>query len=173
MSTSLAINPSTSGRTLIEFPQTRNIFEDMEALTRQIAQRAFQIFEERGAFDGRDWDDWFRAEAELLKAVPIEIGEDNDSYSIRAEVPGFDAKEISVQAEPNSIYIHGKIEQKKESAKGAEVRYSEVSSDEISRRVDLPSSINPDKATATLANGVLELKLPKAAPPKAVEVKAA
>ncbi len=32
MSTSLTVKPSTTGRTMIEFPQTRNIFEDFEAL---------------------------------------------------------------------------------------------------------------------------------------------
>jgi hypothetical protein len=29
MSTSLTVKPSSTGRTMIEFPQTRNIFEDL------------------------------------------------------------------------------------------------------------------------------------------------
>lgn len=173
MPTSLTVEPKTSGRTLIEFPPVRSLFENMESLTDKIAQRAFELFQQRGAFDGQDWNDWFQAESDLLKAVPIEIREAEDNFSIRAEVPGFEPKEISVQAEPNSIYIHGKVERKKESEKGAEVKYSEVCAKEISRRVDLPRTINPEKATAILSNGVLELKLPKAAPPKTVEVKAA
>lgn len=173
MPTSLIVQPKTSGRSLIEFPPVRSLFEEMESLTNRIAQRAFELFQQRGAFDGEDWNDWFRAESELLKAIPIEIGETDDSFSIRAEVPGFDAKEITVQAEPNSIYIHGKVERKKESEKGAEVKYSEVSAKEMSRRVDLPRTIDPEKATATVNNGILELTLPKSAPPKTVEVKAA
>ncbi len=44
---------------------------------------------------------------------------------------------------------------------------------ELSRRIDLPSAIDPDKVSAHLAKGVLELTLPKAAPPKKIEVKAA
>jgi HSP20 family protein len=173
MPTSLSIQPKTSGRTLIEFPPVRGLFEDMESLTNKIAQRAFELFQQRGAFDGGDWSDWFQAESELLKATPIEISEADDSFILRAEVPGFDAKEINVQVEPNSIYIHGKVEHKKESEKGAEVKYSEVSAREIARRVDLPRTINPEKATAILNNGILELKLPKTAPPKTIEVKAA
>lgn len=173
MSTPLAIKPIASGRTLIEFPQVRGLFEDMQSLSDRIAQRAFELFEQRGAFNGQDWNDWFQAESEMLKTVPIEVSEGDDSFSIRAEVPGFDAKELTIQAEPTSIYIHGKQEHKKESEKGAEVKYSEVSAKEISRRIDLPRTINPEKATATLTNGVLELKLPKAAPPKSITVKAA
>ncbi len=173
MPTSLTVRPSTSGRTAIEFPLVRNFFTDMEAITNRIAQRAFSLFQERGAFDGMDWDDWFRAETELLKPVPIEMSETADSYTIRAEVPGFDVKDLTVQAEPNSIYIHGKTEKKKEEKKGEEIKYSEVSANELARRIDLPTSINPEKASAQLTNGVLELTLPKADSPKKLEVKVA
>jgi len=173
MSTSVAVQPSTAGRTMIEFPRTRNIFEDFDALTNAVAQRAFGFFEQRGGSNGRDWDDWLQAESELLKQVPIEMSESDDSYTIRAEVPGYDVKDLIVQAEPNSICVHGKREQKKEEKTGKEVKYSEVSARELCRRIDLPRSINPDKVTAHLTNGVLELTLPKAAPPKTIEVKAA
>jgi HSP20 family molecular chaperone IbpA len=37
---------------------------------------------------------------------------------------GFDAKDLSVRAERNSVYIHGKSEQKKEEKKGKDVKYS-------------------------------------------------
>jgi HSP20 family protein len=158
---------------MIESPQTRNIFEDFEALTNAITQRAFGLFQQRGGADGLDLEDWFRAEAELLKPVPIEISESNDTYTIRAEVPGFDAKDLTIRAEGNSVYIHGKSEHKKEEKKGKEVKYSEVSATELSRRIDLPSSIDLDKVSAHLAKGVLELTLPKAALPKKIEVKAA
>ena len=173
MSTSLMVKPSNAGRTTIEFPQTRNIFEEFEALTNAITQRAFGFFQQRGGADGRDLEDWFRAETDLLKPVPIEISESADAYTIRAEVPGFDTKDLSVHAEGNSVYIHGKSEQKKEEKKGKEIKYSEVSATELSRRIDLPSSINPDKVSAHLVKGVLELTLPKSAPPKKIEVKAA
>ena len=65
------------------------------------------------------------------------------------------------------------MEQKKEEKRGKEIGYSEVSTHELSRRIELPASINPDKATASLANGVLELTLPKAVQSKKLEVKAA
>jgi HSP20 family protein len=172
MSTSIVVKPSTAGISTVKVRQTRDAFAEFEAITRAIAERAFGFFKQRGT-DGRDIDDWFRAESELLKPVPIQISESDESYTVRAEVPGFEAKDINVQAEGNSVYIRGKNEQKKEERKGQQVKYSEVSATEFARRIDLPNSINSEKASASLANGVLELTLPKAMPPKKVEVKVA
>ncbi len=31
----------------------------------EIRRRAYELYEQRGKEDGRDWEDWFRAEAEL------------------------------------------------------------------------------------------------------------
>lgn len=173
MSTSPITQPSTTTRTAIAFPRTRNIFEDMEALSKEISQRAFSLFQQRGGFDGQDLNDWLRAESDILKSVPIEMSESKDGFIVRAEVPGFEAKEISVQADPNSIYIHGKSEHKKEEKKGEEIRYSEVSANEFCRRVDLPGTVAPEKISARLANGILELNLPKAVVPKTIEIKVA
>lgn len=39
------------------------------------------------------------------------------------------------------------------------------------RIVDLPASVDAEKATATLKNGVLELVLPKVAKAKMIEIK--
>jgi HSP20 family protein len=173
MSTSLTVKPSSSGSAPIELRRRQNILEEMEALSNRIAQRAFDLFQIRGGFDGYDLDDWFRAESELLKPVPIEMSESPESYTIHADVPGFDAKDLTVQAEPTVIYIRGKNEHKMEEKNGAEVKYSEVSANDLARRIDLPASINPEKATAKLANGVLELTLPKSSVAKKVDVKVA
>ncbi len=173
MSFSLSVRPSATGRSTITFPQISNIIGDFDALSNAIAQRAFGFFQQRGGENGFDLDDWFRAESELLKPVPIEMSETTDSYTIHAEVPGFDAKDLTIQAEPNCICIHGKKDQKKEEKTGEEVTYSEVTANELYRRIDMPSSINSDKVSAHLVNGVLEVTIPKAAPPKTIEVKAA
>jgi HSP20 family protein len=172
MSTAVAVQPTTTGRSMIDFPQSRNIFGDFDAITNRIAERAFGLFRERGS-GGKDLEDWFRAESDLLKPMPLELSETDKDFRVKAEVPGFSTKDLTVQAESNSICIHGKREETKEEKEGKKVRYSEVSSNEICRRIDLPASINPDKVTASLNNGVLELNIPKAAPPKRIEVKAA
>jgi HSP20 family protein len=135
MSTSITVKPGTESTTMVKFPKTHNIFEDFEALRNEIARRAFGFFQNRGSVNGRDLDDWFLAESELLKPVPIEMSESNDGYTIRAEVPGFEAKDLDVKLEQNSLFIHGKSEQKKEEKKGKEIKYSEVSAREYSSSI--------------------------------------
>jgi DUF2934 family protein len=39
---------------------------EVPQLHERIAVRAFEIFEKRGRRHGRDWEDWFRAEQEVL-----------------------------------------------------------------------------------------------------------
>jgi HSP20 family protein len=172
MSTSLAIQPSTTDRIKIQTSPTLDFFQECEALSNAIAQRAFGLFQQRGT-DGHDWDDWFRAESELLKSMPIEMSESDEAYTIRAEVPGFEAKDLKIRVEPGSVSIHGKSDQKKVEKKGKEIKYSEVQASELCRCIDLPTSVNSGKASAQLTIGVLELILPKAVPQKTIEVKAA
>ena len=172
MSSVLATNPNMSSKTTIQFPQTVNFLDELEAFSRETARRAFNLFQQRGRTDGSDLEDWLRAESELLRPVPIEMSESDDNFMIRAEVPGFDAKHLSIQADSGALYIRGKNEHKREDKKGSELKYSEFSATELCRRI-LPSSIDPEKITARLVSGVLEITLPKAAPPKTVEVKAA
>ena len=170
--TALLVQPRNNNRTLIEFPETRSILSDLDAITNEIAQRAFRFFSLRGT-NGRDLEDWFRAESELLKPVPVELSETGGSFCIKAEVPGFTTKELSVRADGNSIIIEGTKEEKKEEKDGKSVTYSEVSARRLFRRIELPSAMNPDGVAAQLTNGVLELTIPKAVAPKAIEVKAA
>lgn len=154
-----------------------SIFDEMDRLAREIEERAFHFFQERGAVNGFDLEDWFRAEAELVRPVPIEIEERETEIIVRAEVPGFEAKDLSVTVEPYSVGVYGKAEKrgehqkKDEATKSALHHYTEISASEVLRQISLPVAINPDKGTAHLSKGVLEIRLPKAAPPKLIEVK--
>jgi HSP20 family protein len=108
----------------------------------------------------------------LLLPVPIEATEYDDHLTVRAEVPGFNEKEIEVSCEPHRLVINGKIEQTDEH-KAGETTYTSRRSNEIFHALDLPSEIDPAKATATLKYGVLDIRLPKVTrtEPDHVEVK--
>ena len=148
------------------------MFADLNAITNEIAQRAFDLFNGRGT-DGLDMDDWLRAEAEVLKPVPVELSENDNAFTIRAEVPGFTPKELSVRADQSSIIIEGKKQGSKEQKDGNQVRYSEVKATNVRRRIELASPIDAENISANLNSGVLELTVPKAAPANLIEVKAA
>ena len=138
------------------------LFDQMEDTFNALARRAYEIFEGNGGTFGRELENWFQAEKELLHPVPVNITESDESFEVKAEVPGFNEKEIEIGVEPRRVTITGKRETKKEEKKGKTV-CAESCSDQILRMVDLPAEIETDKVTATLKNGVLELALPKVA----------
>jgi hypothetical protein len=49
-------------------PRSKDNRENKEipGLHGRVALRAYQLFESRGRVHGRDWEDWFRAEKEIL-----------------------------------------------------------------------------------------------------------
>jgi HSP20 family protein len=147
-----------------------SLFDRMDAVFDDIARRAFQIFESNGRIFGRDVEDWFKAERELLRPVPTELTESEESLEIKAEVPGFSEKELEISVQPRQVVITGKHESTdKEEKKGKIVR-SETYSDQILRIVDLPVDVETDKVSATLKNGVLVLAMPKAAKARSVRI---
>ena len=134
-----------------------------------ISRRAFELFEGNGRWFGRDLDDWFRAESEILHPLHMELKETDGDFTVRAEVPGFTEKDLEVSLEPRSLKIAGKRETKEEEKKGKMIR-SELCSGQILRTIDLPADVDTSKATANLKNGVLTIDLPKAAHAKAVRI---
>lgn len=137
-----------------------SLFDQIESTFNTLTRRAYEIFESNGRTFGRDLENWLRAERELLHPVAVNIAETDDSFEVKAEVPGFTEREIEVGVEPRRLTVIGKRETKKEEKKGKTV-YAETCSDQILRVVDLPGEIETGKVTAILKNGVLELTLPK------------
>jgi HSP20 family protein len=114
---------------------------------------------------------WLKAESELLMPISVELSETETEVSVRAEVPGFSEKDLEIGVEPGRLFIKGKVEKKSEEKKKKTI-YSEISSNEIFRSISLPSDIDPEKVTAVLKNGVLDITMAKAIPAKKVAVTA-
>jgi HSP20 family protein len=149
--------------------EIENTFVRMQQAYDSIAKRAFGIFENNGRWFGNELSDWLQAESEILHPVHLEIAETEEVLAVRAEVPGFTAKELDIQVEGNRLTIAGKHESKEERTKGKTI-YSERCAKEILRSVYLPSDVDGPKATATLKDGVLNIELPTAPHAKSVRI---
>jgi HSP20 family molecular chaperone IbpA len=150
---------------------THSLYDYMNEVYSKIAQRAFSIFEGNGRIHGHDFEDLLKAEAEFLTPMPLELSETDTELAVRAEVPGFTERELEIVAEPGHLFITGKTERKIEEKK-KKTLYSEISSNEIFRTIALPAEIDPEKVSAVLKNGVLEISMHKARPAKKVPVMA-
>ena len=126
----------------------------------RIARRAYELFALSGFTDGHDMEDWLFAESELFGKMPVELSQTENELTVTAGLPGFTEKDIEIKVEPRRLFITGKREEKSEDKKKGETFYSERSN-EVFRAIDLPAEVDPDKVTATLSNGELEITLPK------------
>jgi len=122
----------------------------------------------------REFEGWFEGEYEY-RPVPVEFSETEDGFLLKAEVPGFEEKDVEVHVEPWRVYVTGKLSETTPEPKKGKILYSERISKKIARWFELPAEIDPEKVKATLHKGVLEITLLKAQPAKRVpiQVKAA
>lgn len=92
----------------------------------------------------------------------LNVFEDKDVLTIRAELPGVDANHLDISFEGDTLTIQGKREPRHN---GEKISYHrrEIESGNFSRSVTLPIKVDPETVTARLRNGILNITLEKAA----------
>ena len=126
----------------------------------------------------RLWDDYFgagrrafRMEEAWLPAV--DVSETGDKVTVKAEIPGMEAKDIEISMVGDTLTIKGEkkaeTEEKEENYHMVERTYGS-----FSRAMKLPAVVDAEEVEATYKNGVLTVVLPKKeeVKPKAIEIKA-
>lgn len=154
--------PAAAGRFGPTFVEAEKMFEQMADMSKQIAQRAFDFFTQRGGEFGRELEDWFKAETELLRPVPVEMTHDGKNVIVRASVAGFKPDEIEISIKDNVLMVSGKTE-REEKRQDEKTFYSEWKSNRFSRSLTLPQDVDADRTKAKLTDGVLEIVAPKIA----------
>ena len=145
------------------------LFQHMQELYNALARRAYELFDGRGHEHGHDLEDWLRAESEFLDKVPVELSEADDHLIVQADMPGFTDKDVEVRVEPQRLIISGQRQQVRDE-KTQKTLYSERTSNQVFRMIDLPEEIDPDQVKATLQNGTLEVSLARAHPAKNIPI---
>nr|WP_320015528.1 Hsp20/alpha crystallin family protein [uncultured Desulfobacter sp.] len=99
----------------------------------------------------------------------INLTEDQESYILRAEIPGVKAENLDIQVTAKSVSISGErhLPQKKENVS---YHRRERECGRFSRAVALSGEIAPDSVNAKLKHGVLTLRLPKTEGSKAKQI---
>jgi HSP20 family protein len=127
-------------------------------------EREFERFFNRPLFPmSREWprfDDWFRSAELELPAVDV-IDRDTEVV-VRAQVPGMTAADLDVTLAEQSLTLRG--HKRTESEETGEFHRREISAREFVRTVALPAPVDPDKASASCKDGLLEITLPKKEP---------
>jgi HSP20 family protein len=96
----------------------------------------------------------------------IDVKESDNDFTIRAELPGVEEKDIEVTVTNDAVTIRGEKKEEKED-KGKNYYYMERSYGSFNRVIPLAVETDANKAQASFKNGVLNITLPKSASAKA------
>jgi len=93
----------------------------------------------------------------------VDVAESDKEFAVTAELPGLDEKDLDISVTRDALTIRG--EKKEEHEEKDNGRYhKELYYGSFSRNIPLHTEVNPDAVKAVYKNGVLKVKLPKAAP---------
>jgi HSP20 family protein len=130
-------------------------------LRRQI-DRLFEDTFGRGQAGQNDW-------------IPaVDIHETDQELTFAVELPGIKPEEVEVTAVDGVLTIHG--ERSTERREGEEWRYHLIERNygSFMRRFQLPQGVDDEKIEADVAQGMLQVRIPKTAlpQPKKIQIKA-
>jgi HSP20 family protein len=102
----------------------------------------------------------------------VDLSEGKEEITVKAEIPGCDAKDIDVSLEGRILIIKGEKKPEKQE-KEQNLHRVERSHGYFSRTMELPAEVDPEKVDASYMKGVLKLvfKKTKAEAGKKIEIK--
>lgn len=104
----------------------------------------------------------FAAPAEVRGAVmpSIDVDETEQAYTVTAELPGIDPKDVELDLRENALMLRGEKRSERKEEDGGR-RYSERSYGRFERTIPFATEVDADKVEAKFENGVLKVTLPK------------
>ena len=101
----------------------------------------------------------------------LDIYSNDEQTVVAAALPGFEAGDIDISVEKDKVTLQGKG--RKELEQGVQYHRRERFGGEFTRSFTLPFEVDEDQVEASFSDGVLEVKLPRAAQhkPRKIEVK--
>lgn len=95
--------------------------------------------------------------------IRMDLKEDDNAYTVHADIPGVKKEDIQVSIDGNRVSISAETRMEKEEKKGEKVLRTERYVGTVSRSFTLAHDVDEARAQAKYADGVLELTLPKKA----------
>ena len=132
-------------------------FQEMERMERMLSdffRRPYSLFSPT---------QWMRSfpEMEDVSRVSVDVFDEGDNVVVKAEVPGISKEDIEVSfSDNNTIMISGE-KKKEEKVENKDYYRMERSYGSFHRSIVLPAEVNPDQASATFKDGILDIHIPK------------
>lgn len=95
--------------------------------------------------------------------MQVDVKEDNNAYTVHAEIPGVKREDINVTIDGNQVAISAEVKRQKDDKQGEKSLRSERYYGKVFRAFTLAQEVDDAAAQARYSEGVLELTLPKKA----------
>ena len=102
----------------------------------------------------------------------VDVFEDAEGITLKAELPEVDAKDVEIQVEGNTLTLKGERKLEREDKREGYHRI-ERTYGTFARTFTLPSTVDPEHITAESKDGVLRIFLPKRPETKPRQIKIA
>jgi len=99
-------------------------------------------------------------------APPVDVREDSHEIALSVELPGVRPDDVEVTSDNGMLTVRGHKSAERKEGDGTEYHLVERSYGSFTRSFRLPKGVDDSKITATFANGVLDVHVPKAALPQ-------
>lgn len=109
-------------------------------------------------------------ENEPTFSIPMNLHSNDDGYIITAFVPGLPSDAVNIQFNNGILTIDGEYPEKE--IEGQETHLCELPVGKFSRSIEFNNPVNAEKIEASLKDGILTLRVPKAeeAKPKTIKI---
>jgi HSP20 family protein len=128
-------------------------------------------------FLDRFFGDWDRNWPDFRNAMTwnpsIDLEENDDTITVRADIPGVKPEDLRVTIEDNVLHIEGERKEEEQKQEGKS-HYVERFAGTFSRSIQLPAHVNAEELQAQYHDGVLEVTCPveETAKPRQITVQA-
>jgi len=109
----------------------------------------------------------------LPSGFPLDVIENDKEYRVKANMAGFDPKNIEITYDNNTLSVKGEVEEENKNEEEGKYHVRERNYGFFYRSVTMPGLVDADAISAESKNGVLIIHLPKKpeAQPRKIEVK--
>ena len=119
-------------------------------------------------FEGYLWDPFrgfeWPVEYELPMRIPyVDVIDAGNEYVVKAELPGLKKENVQIEVGTNELSLTAESEVEQEE-KGKTYLHRERAFSTFRRRIGFGENVDIEKASAKMAEGILEIKLPKLKP---------
>jgi HSP20 family protein len=122
----------------------------------------------RDEFGGYLWDPFrgfeWPVEYELPMRIPVvDVIDSRTEYVVKAELPGLKKESVQIEVGTNELSLTARSDVEQEE-KGKTYLHRERAFSTFRRRIGFGESIDIEKVSASMAQGILEIRLPKLEP---------